>query len=343
MSQRTHEDRRTRAAGTPPVRPCACAPHAPARRRALRWLLLFGMLTLCTPAGAEPAAILVVLGDTSAPYQEVTGTLRERLRNTPLAGARLITTGWQEYARQAAGARPAATVAVGVKAMQTVLASRPSTPVICGLVPRRAFDLLLPGADAREPEPPWTALYLDQPLARQLELVRLVLPGRQRVGLLLGLESEAQLTELRALARERRITLHPQVVESADALAASLQRAAEAADVVWMLPDASISSAGSVRDVLLASYRHKRPVIGFSQGYVRAGALAAVYSTPTQVGQELAVMLIQALATPSRLPPPRYPALYEVALNYNVARSYGLQLDDEQTVLRKLRAQEAAP
>lgn len=341
MNPRPHFDRRPQQNGPSPDG--ATGACVASRRRALSWLLLSALLTVAGVARSEPPTILVVLSDTSAPYQEVSAGMRERLRASPLASARLIAAGWQDYAQHSAATRVTVTVAVGVKAMQTVLASRPATPVLCGLVPRRAFDLLVPRADGREPDPPWTALYLDQPPARQLELVRLVLPGRQRIGLLLGLESEPQLAEFRALARERRVTLLPQVVEGADALAPALQRTAESSDAVWMLPDASISNAGSVRDVLLASYRHKRPVIGFSQGYVRAGALAAVYSTPTQVGQELVAILQQLMMNPTRVPAPRYPALFEVALNYHVARSYGLQLDDEQTVLRKLRAQEPSP
>lgn len=336
-----------------PGRLSASPPHARtgrawdhARRALVTTLLLTTLLpTLSMLARAAPQSptVLMVLSDQSAPYQEVTTGLKERLRGSSMASARLISTDWRSFAEQSQTNQPAMMIAVGVKAMQTVLTSRPMVPVLCGLVPRRAFDVLRQQGGAREFDPLWTALYLDQPPARQLELVRLILPGRQRLGLLAGLESETQMGELRGLARDRRMTLNIQIVESGDGLAAALQKAADTSDAIWMLPDASISNAGSVRDLLLASYRHKRPVIGFSQGYVRAGALAAVYSTPTQVGSELGTMLLQVSLGPSRVPPPRYPAEFEVALNYNVARSYGLHLDDEQTVLRKLRAQEPAP
>lgn len=287
--------------------------------------------------------ILVVLSDTSGPYAEVTAGLKERLRGSSLATASLVTLPWQDYGTRTSAAPPTLVVAVGVKAMQTVLSGRTVAPVLCGLVPRRAFDTLQARLGQRESSGRATALFLDQPLARQLDLIRIVLPEQLRIGVLLGAESEWQLAELRGLARERRVTLTAQIVETEGGLAASLQKVAEASDALWMLPDTSISNAQSVRDLLVASYRYKRPVIGFSQGYVRAGALAAVYSTPTQVGHELAAMLLQMSAEPARVPAARYATQFEVALNYHVARAYGLQLDDEKSVLRKLRALERLP
>ena len=83
------------------------------------------------------------------------------------------------------------------------------------------------------------------------------------------------------------------------------------------------------------------PVIGYSAAYVRAGALAAAYSTPRQIGQE-AAQVARQLWRGGALPTPRYPRNFSIAINRPLAESLGLNLPDEAAVQQRLQALESS-
>ena len=56
---------------------------------------------------------------------------------------------------------------------------------LCLLIPRQAFERLAPPRGDGRPRR-LSAVFIDQPLSRQLELLRIALPGRNRVGVVLG-------------------------------------------------------------------------------------------------------------------------------------------------------------
>src|SRR6185369_16911462 len=72
-------------------------------------------------------------------------------------------------------------VAVGVQAMRNVASWDNVPPVLNVLVPRASYDRLVAESGRTRRRAQFSAIYLDQPLARQLNLIRQVLPGRQRV------------------------------------------------------------------------------------------------------------------------------------------------------------------
>jgi len=311
---------------------------------AFAWRIWLATLACLIPvAVANPATpfALVVLSDESPAYQEVLQGLRDQVREAGLPQHSVVAIPWKDYASHARA--PTMIVAVGVRAMQSVLATPPGVPVACALVPRRTFDLIKARLGSTEDTALLTAVYLDQPLSRQLELLRAVLPATQRVGVVAGAESAALLPELRSLARERRLTLNSEILDGPDQLAGALQHVVSQSQVLLMLPDSAVSNANSVRDLLLVAHRNQRPVIGFSQAYVRAGALAAVFSSPAQIGREVGTVMLKTLNEPGKLPAARYPVEFDVSLNFHVARAYGLQLDTEASVRQKLRTLEARP
>ena len=96
-------------------------------------------------------------------------------------------------------------------------------------------------------------------------------------------------------------------------------------DVLLALPDSSVYNSATLRNILLATYRSGIPLIGLSPAYVKAGALCAVFSTPTQIAAQ-AAMAIQQFWEISALPVAQYPQLFEVTVNEQVGRSLGLSI-----------------
>ena len=105
--------------------------------------------------------------------------------------------------------------------------------------------------------------------------------------------------------------------------------------------DPAVFNSATVSNVLLASYRAKLGVYGFSPSYVKAGALVAVYSTPAQIGVHTADT-VRALLRGSAVPALQYPADFTVSVNEHVARSLGLSLN-ETVLTERLKRTERKP
>jgi ABC-type uncharacterized transport system substrate-binding protein len=185
------------------------------------------------------------------------------------------------------------------------------------------------------------AVYLDQPLARQLDVLRLALPKARTLGVVWGPESVSQQAALTSAAQARELALVSGFVTPANALGSALRTALAEADALIAVPDAEVYNSNTVSNVLITSYRAGVPVIAFSPSYVRAGALLSLHTTPAQAGKQSGVMVHHYLQG-GALPSSQYPQDFEVTVNELVARSLGLSLNAP-TLRERLKALEKRP
>lgn len=227
-------------------------------------------------------------------------------------------------------------VAIGTHAMEQVAVDA-RVPVLNILVPRQSYEStrLRAKHDSRQ----YSAIYLDQPLTRQLQLIKAALPNRDAVGVLLGPSSQDRLKPLQQAAREQKVGVSAEQVTTEEDIIPALKRLFTNADVLLALPDPLVFNKNTAQSLLLTSYRAQIPLIAYSKSYVNAGALAAVYSSPAQIGQHAAELLARALAAkPLVLPSVQYPKYFSVSVNYQVARSLGLTIEDEATLQKRIKA-----
>lgn len=290
-----------------------------------------GTLPLARAAGVD-----IVIAEEGPAYTQAADAAREEIGNRApvrtLSASQWTSAGAADPAR----GRPDVVLVLGTRALQAVLTSPPpgNAAVVATLLPRAAFDRVVRAA-TRLPDGRLGAVFLDQPPSRQLNLVRLLVPGQPRVGVLVGNEGEEVVQPLRAAAREARLPLREEVVNAPTELHAALTRLLADSDALVAVPDASVFNAGTLHNILVTTYRARQPVFGFSAAYVRAGALAAVHSTPQQVGRQAGEQVVRALAGQA-LPPPQWPRQFAVSVNQTVARALDITLEDEATLTRKL-------
>lgn len=289
-------------------------------------------ILLCLlPSAVAAAEVAIVLSERGGVYEEVAEALRSRLE--PEIKVSLHDTATMDVP----AFKPDFFVAVGAKAAQA-LAARPATaPLLVTLLPRLAFERLAAGR--KRDAPPLSALFLDQPYARQMRLIRLALPAAKRIGVLLA-DDHPHFGELRAAARNSQLHLQVQHVGQEAEIAQALQRLLPDVDLLLALPEPAVFNAGTIQMILLSTYRQRIPLIGFSAAYTRAGAILSLHSTPQQIGRQAADMLRSALSSGGRLPAPQFPHEYRISTNPHVARSLGLALEDEQSLLQRLRSLE---
>jgi len=280
--------------------------------------------------------ILLVLSDSGGACSEVVAAIRGHLAGqNGVFEVRSIDAS----AFAAGRAAPSDTdliVAIGTLAMEQVSVET-RVPVLNILVPRQSYESsrLHAKHDARQ----YSAIYLDQPVSRQLQLIKAALPNRDAVGVLLGPASQDRLKLLQQAAREQKLGVSTEPVKAEEDILPALKRLFTSAEVLLALPDPLVFNKHTAQSLLLTSYRAQIPLIAYSKSYVSAGALAAVYSTPTQIGQQAAELLVRlAQAKTLSLPSPQYPKYFSVNVNYQVARSLGLAIEDEAALLQRIKA-----
>jgi ABC-type uncharacterized transport system substrate-binding protein len=188
----------------------------------------------------------------------------------------------------------------------------------------------------------FTALLLDQPLSRRFDLIRLILPQARRVSIALGKETRNYTSEVEQQARLHQLQLQQELVLDEDDLLDILNDILVDSDALLGLLDPVVFNRANSRNILLTAYRWRVPIFGISPAYVRAGALAAVYTQPEQIGWQIAETLVESRKNGgmSSLPEYLYPKYFEVTVNYQVAESMGLQIEREAKLKRELMASE---
>lgn len=211
-------------------------------------------------------------------------------------------------------------------------------PVLAVLLPQSIFHARqsAPGLMQR----PFSAAVLDQPIGRQLALLRRALPEYRRVGIVPGPQTQLSLGLLRKEAGERGIHLvvaDPVVAE--DGIYPALKGILDETDIVLALPDPLVFNAATLQNILLTTYRARVPLAAFSPAYTKAGAVIALHSTPIQVARRAADML-RVWKVRRALPPAQEPQEFSVTVNAKVAGSLGLRIDDPEQIVADLRRQE---
>ena len=309
-------------------------------------LALLRCLTLCWCLGlgagcAWGATVVIVAADQGGAYSEAADAVVEQLRRQGVTHADLVRLTVAELEGSDVLGRnpPRLMIALGTEALGRVLGKASRGAVIAGLIPRTNYERVVKEA-GKSSSLSVSGVYLNQPFGRQLDLVRLALPAAQRIGVLWGAESEPHQPALQASIDARAMELKSDTV-TAGGLFSGLKDLLGGVDVLLAVADSQVYSGTTLPNILLATYRARIPVIAFSPAYVKAGALLALYSTPTQAGNQVGAMA-RAYLQGVPLGPAQLAQDYTIALNDSVARSLGLSLDVK-TLTEQLRRMDKRP
>ncbi|WP_434569398.1 ABC transporter substrate-binding protein [Pseudomonas sp. Z3-8] len=182
-------------------------------------------------------------------------------------------------------------------------------------------------------------LWSDPPMARQLQLIRRVLPQVRRVGVLFDRHSEFLLKDIQQAARPLGLEI---VSERWDDSSDNrpLQNLLGRSDVLLGLDDPDLYNPKTVKNLLLSSYARQRALIGPSAAFVRAGSLASTYSDQ----DDWLAILDELLDRPTASwPRTLYPVRFKVMSNQQVARSLGIEPIDAEAVAAQLAEGEHRP
>ena len=185
-------------------------------------------------------------------------------------------------------------------------------------------------AKFRQKYPSQTFSILDNSptLERQLALIKVLKPQAKNVVLFHGEQYtetlKAQQLSLSPLIKKLDLKLSMAVLKDPLNWDRNALKALKAADLVLGVPDRAIYNATTIRSILMRLYRAGKALIGPDKGYVKAGAVASIYSSITDTLDSSAELLKSKTPWPSHIPNPNY----SIKVNGQVARSLNLSIAD---------------
>lgn len=290
-------------------------------------VLLFTML-LAAPAAAFE--LTLVLSQNDGAHAKFAEALRAELEVT---AHRLTDGGSVEDGVGDEGLAAADLVVASGIAAAAAVVERGVAPTLAVLITRSQYQDLR----RQYPDAALSAIVLDQPPERQLALLRAVLPHGRTIGVLFGPQTQVHADDFDDAAARAGLDLVGKAVSGASDLMPALKQALESADALIALADPLLSTSAAARSLLLSSYRYRRPVVAYSQAYVDAGALAAVFSRPGDIARDVVDWLHEMRDDARHAPQVRAPRHFDIAINHQVARALNLDVADAATVMARLR------
>jgi len=297
--------------------------------------LVFWLLLLVVPE--LQARNLVVLSQDRAIYRDVAREVAQHY-----SGSLQVTTMSQlKAAPNLLASRTDITVAVGAAATEYLLQVLPvSRRLLATFLPESSWRRLSEQYGSRWPRRDrLSAIYVDQPLERQLALARLIMPAARTVGTVVGQATQPRLGKLAEVARKYQFELVHRSLAQLDNPVKRLQPLIQRSDIFIPLPDQAVFNRTTAKWILYIAYRQRVPLIGFSRKYVEAGAVAAVYSSPQQLGRQGGEFLQRYNVSAGPLPKAQFPRYYSVISNRVAARSLQLLLPSDAELSRQLKEQ----
>ena len=316
------------------------ATHATIRRkpsnratRAVRLMIACLLLFVLSQAGnvatAGDPGIVIIMSSNSIYQIQAAVRVSENLEK---AGVRTIIISANDIASVPRNGRKLY-VAIGERAIKSL----------------QAFDdnaIALRITDRRLPSVKYTStqsdLVTEQPACRHIQLIKSIREDWTRIAVLSSIESSGIAAGLTQCAIKHNVDLQVYAITNERDLLSTLEAAIEDNMVLLAITDPLIYNSRTVKNILLTAYRHRKPVIGYSDSFVQAGAVAAVYTPPESVGDRAAELIAGFLSNNWQFSRNIYHTSdFTVATNKRVAESLGINLPDVDTISATIRRLES--
>ena len=290
-----------------------------------------------------PAEIIAVMSGDKPVYTAALAALQHNLpQHIQIHGYSLGD--WRKGGEALRAGKPGQIwVAIGAAAAAELLHQDAAKPTLSIMVPSTTYSRLLeqrPAAEGRNEQRRYAAIYMDQPAERQINLARLVQPDVKSIGTLFDEGSEKLARSLVVTALNSGLKFSALQLNEKDNPLVALREMYSQIDLYIAVPGEFIFNRSIAKWMLYLSLRNKKPLLGFSEEFVHAGALAAVYSTPQDIGRQAGELIGAYLETGRFDGASGFPAYFRVSVNRNVAGLLGLDLASDDLLTWELGKRE---
>lgn len=299
----------------------------------VRVLLAFCLLCSSLAVTAAEKDILLIHDGKSDIAQEVTETLTQQLASMPVR-IDLLDLSRQTIPDNNVLQDYSTIITLGTEPAELAMDRNPPTPILCLFVSSQTWSLLIKQRSSYSR----SAILLDQPINRQLNMIQEIFGPESKIGTILGPYSSSLAADLDSVAKQQQQTLHIKTIQTPDELIPALNELTEKVDLLLAEPDSVVYNKRSIQGILLLTYRSKTPVIGFSQAYSRAGAMVSLYSSTENITRQVAEIIPEQVAGNHTY----FPKYFSITFNRQVARTLGLSPPNEKELIERIKQKESS-
>jgi putative ABC transport system substrate-binding protein len=232
-----------------------------------------------------------------------------------------------------------AIVSAGIEASIAVSNSHTGTPTLMSMLPQESYNKLSASGDITCKAKNCRVIFLDQPVTRQLRLLKLALPTAKQIAVISSSDSSQLLNEIAQTAVKYGLNINSIHVTDEDSVLTALNRDLASSDVLMAIPDPVVYNRNTARAILLSTFHQHIPLFAYSSSFVRAGATLGIYSTPEDIARHVADLLSQEsknTASSQGL----YPKYFTIDVNQRAADALGITLPDAELLVKRLKVNE---
>lgn len=269
---------------------------------------------LAAPVLAQTGEVIVVKDSGIKPYWEAV----DGFKSACGCLVREIESSDIEALERAVKARPDAVVAVGTESFRRLKKIKTIPVIYTMVIPSETADLSAENLSG-------VSMELDPAL--YLSAIAELFPAAKRIGVLFDPSyTGAFVQDAFSAASDKGITLVLRTVRDPRSVPVRFEELRNKIDVLWLLPDATVSNPDTVEYLMLASFQHNLPIFSFSRKTVSLGAIAALSVSPHDMGAQ-AGALTRRLMQGEKGPLRAYAQGPRMVVNKKVAAKIGVKIN----------------
>lgn len=183
-------------------------------------------------------------------------------------------------------------------------------------------------------------LYMTQPYCRQIAFIHQLNSEWKTISIMKSKEKPIDSKQLLKCANEYGLKVYIVSTDGEDNITGKIKHALHHSDVLLALPDSNIYNSRTVKNILMTSYRYRKPVIAFSKNFVSAGALAAIYSDTESIAMSASMLVERHFYSAKPVAAINYPEKFDISINRQVFRALDIPIPDIDVIRKTLQHNE---
>ncbi len=293
--------------------------------------LVIGICLWANPVFAEKTShILIIANSNDAPLQEAINGFKQQVsaRGNIKFTEMLLSQVHAPAVKQIDSIKPDLIYALGVDAAKWASLQTSSIPIVATMVLKE---------DVFRQAPNITGISLGYSLQTQFQWLKKFFPQQKTVAVLFNpAENAATVLEAQKAGLQNGFNLVAIPVESPKQLPFALEQLANNIEILLAIPDETVMSVNTAKEVLLASFRNKVPFIGLSDNWVKSGAFYALSWDYADLGQQSAELALKILNGASiKTISPEHPRKVTYTINAKIAEH--MKMDIPEALLKNAK------
>jgi putative tryptophan/tyrosine transport system substrate-binding protein len=267
--------------------------------------------------------ILVISNSNDEPYQQAISGFKAQFSTNPKINfTELSLTQAKAGEYDLNRNKPDLIYTLGAESVQWASLQTATTPIIATLIVKD--DIFKKTKNV-------TGIRLAYPLNIQFQWLKKFFSPQKTVAILYNpQENAASIEAAQQISQQNGFKLNPIAVRSPKELPFALEQLSSNIDILFAIPDETVMSVNTAKEVLLASFRNKVPLVGLSDNWVKSGAFYALSWDYDDIGRQCATIAQKVMTgTAISALPPENPRKIAYTINTKIADHMNLDIPAE--------------